>query len=531
MDDEKDLCKPLLERIMQLNEENDLLATANVELHKQVADLKKELERYTMKDLGVDGEVSSREELPPATAQKKGPERLDLLPLPKLIVDDTASSGTYAKTQVAKITDVCGNTNPICVAFCTGETHLRLAEQYQEKVMGASTLVLVGGVDKIVRVYAYSHETNEHNELFRVEVMAPVLGVTCCGDMAACAQMDGTVAVMHIPTASTHATSSTSSVPIAPASTWGQPGMTSHKRHSKYLACVAFNAKGDVMCAVCPAERAISLYRDGGSTRTWTFLASLTLDASPEGAIYVPEPVRADGVDGEVLVIALRESANLVALRGTTAFPDAHGDTSPLQFTEYRIPLNEHEWDSHASFSALGLAASTDCVTVEAAKGGICGPLVVSTDKGTHLLVAWEGSSPGGKLHSSNASLVAAVAAGVGGVDGQLRVVPSERVAMLHDHNCSEYGKPCVAWGSTEGKARFLYSNSEGESCIYVYDTLQARTRAVAGAQTNTSGSIGACGSVAKLQGHKGIVRGLASHTSLGLLASVSYDHTLVMWR
>ena len=529
---EADPCKPLKERIAQLEDENDLLATANVDLRRELTKVKKKLEIFTaLSDRGADGETPSREALPPAPANKKGPERKDLLPLPKLIVDDAASNSTYAKTEVARITDVCGNMNPICVVFSTGETHTRLDEHFKEKVEGASTLVLVGGVDKIVRVYAYSHKRNQHSELFRVEVSAPVLGIECCGDQAACALMDGTMAVMHLPTASTRALDNKESTPTMSFSSWGQPGLTSLKHHSKYLACVAFNAEATVLCAVCPGERAISLYRE--SDGAWAFLASLTLDASPESAVYMP--VQGEGVElkGEVLVIALRDSANLVALRGTTTSPVMKEGSAPLQFTEYRVPLNEQEWDTHASFSALSLAVSTDSVALETAnaKKGVCGPLAVSTDKGAHLLVAWEGSSQG-KFHSSDASLEAAVAAGVGGVEGKLQVAPAERVAMLHDHNCSEYGKPSVAWGSDKGgKARFLYSNSEEESFIYVYDTLQARTRALAGAQTNTSGSIGASGSVAKLQGHKGIVRGLATHPALGLLASVSYDHSLVMWR
>lgn len=530
MENEKVPYETLQERVIQLNEENDLLATANVELQKQVADLRKRLERYTTKVLDIDEEAQLQGNLPPTPTQKKGPGRRDLLTLPKIIVDDTASSTMYAKTQVARITDVCGNTNPICVAFSTGDMHLHLGQQFKEKVNGASTLVLVGGVDKAVRIYAYSHKTNEHTELFRVEVTSPVLDVTCCGKYTACALMDGTVAVMHLPLASTHAQDISSLIPIVKVSQWGQSGLTLHKRHAKYLANVSFNANATVLCAVCPAERAVSLYREDSTNSTWTFLASVTLETSPESALYMS--VRGEcSEEDEILVIALRDSANLVALRGTTVSLQSQESIGTLNFMEYRIPLNELEWDTHASFSALSLASPAHGVAVEVEKPGICGPLAVCTDKGTHILVAWEDYPQAGRLHSSDVSLEAAVAAGVGGVEGQLRVLPSERVAMLHDHNCSEYGKPCVAWGSSEGTARFLYSNSEEESCIYVYDTMLARTRAVTGAQTNTSGCIGASGSVAKLQGHKGIVRGLATHPTLGLLASVSYDHSLIMWR
>ena len=106
-------------------------------------------------------------------------------------------------------------------------------------------------------------------------------------------------------------------------------------------------------------------------------------------------PVQGEGVElkGEVLVIALRDSANLVALRGTTTSPVMKEGSAPLQFTEYRVPLNEQEWDTPASFSALSLAVSTDSVALETAnaKKGVCGPLAVSTDKGAHLLVAWGG--------------------------------------------------------------------------------------------------------------------------------------------
>lgn len=136
------------------------------------------------------------------------------------------------------------------------------------------------------------------------------------------------------------------------------------------------------------------------------------------------------------------------------------------------VSLNEKQWDNHVSFTPLLLCPSP------------CNKfLLVATDKHMHII---------------------------------LRTGSNQRVCTLSGHNCGDYGKPAVCWDSS---GRYIYSNSENESTIYIYSTFSGKVAHI------LSGS------------HSGFVRGLAccssgsNNSETSELLSVSYDKSLVLWK
>lgn len=90
-----------------------------------------------------------------------------------------------------------------------------------------------------------------------------------------------------------------------------------------------------------------------------------------------------------------------------------------------------------------------------------------------------------------------------------LRRGTNKRVRTLMGHACGDYGKPSVAW---DASGSYVYCNSDEERVVYVYDLATQRV-------------------AAKLQAHRGIVRGIATHpVTPGVLSSVSYDKSLIVW-
>ena len=180
------------------------------------------------------------------------------------------------------------------------------------------------------------------------------------------------------------------------------------------------------------------------------------------------------------LVIGLRDSCTLVYV------PCGEADSSTAARS---VSLNERAWDTHASFTPLLLVPSPN-------EGRL---LLVATDKNYHLL---------------------------------FQTGTNRRLRLFADHSCGQYGRPKACWDHT---GKYIFCNSELESCIYVY-------------------SVAAEKAVRKLTHHTGSVRDLAyftttaasaattsegetqtgavdgSETPCALLVSGSFDKSVVLW-
>lgn len=515
-----------LARIAELEEEADLLAVANADLRKENTSLKGKvasLESRVVSHMAGDKDSDDDRRKKELTSQ------VPIFTLPGLSVDDSKSRSGYIQNMVCKHDDVCGKSNPICVTFGSKET-LNILEGCEGIDVDTDCLVHVGGADRKLYTYIYKPGDPRFILIECLDLPAPLLSAECCGRDVICSLMDGNLAVVR----HSHKKKSkkshghhqhevvkrlASSVQLLKAS-------------SKYLSCAIFSEDGKTIAGVCPNEKKVILYRhqqsgEGGDMsggEEWALLATLSFEKAPESAVFVSSVDAGD----EVLVVALRDSAHLVAVVGTSLSATLESDHETFQ--EYLIPINSNNWDDHASFSLLHVSlpsaapssssSSDDAKDGHVEEGGVFGPLLVSTDKGSHLLVAWKAPETNSSSDEdpNNAQKTR-------------QVCTSRRLATLSGHACSEYGKPSVAWsGSPEQHlqhpraphTRFVYSNSEEESAIYVYDCFTARTAATReeGGQTY-SGS---------LQEHKGIVRGLAIEPSLNLLVSVSYDHSMIVW-
>jgi hypothetical protein len=80
--------------------------------------------------------------------------------------------GSFVKVEKLKVTDACGSTNVICVCF---------------GILESSEIIVCGGADKYVRGFS---KTNG-NELFSLELSAPVLSLDSFGTLIAASCMDG----------------------------------------------------------------------------------------------------------------------------------------------------------------------------------------------------------------------------------------------------------------------------------------------------------------------------------------------------
>lgn len=505
-DDEK---VEFLARIAALEDEADLLAVANSDLRRENAFLREKIASLeSIENTG--GEDQRKRE----TGTKEATQA-SMFTLPGLLVDEEKSQSGYIQKEISRKNGVCDKSNPICVAFGTRECFLSLSEwtSLDDPNPDTDCLVHVGGADR--KLYTYFYRSHDHSWILAstIDVPAPILSVECFGTSAICALMDGNLAIVDIGKAARASTGENGS----------NEGISLQKNTTKYLSRATFSKDGRTIAAVCPNERKVVLYREEGGASGWGLGATLTFEKAPESAAFA---TTADASE-EVLVVALRESAHLVAVV-------IGAETGTGGFKEYLIPLNENSWDDHPSFSALSVSLpSTPPSQGEGAgqgeqsgTGRVFGPLLVSTDKGSHLLLVWKPPTAGvGSGDSDRAGEQA------GRDQGKTReICKSERLATLTGHSCSDYGKPSVAWAGSAydhqhraANARFIYSNSEGESLVYVYDSFRGRTAAATQAGAGT-------GQVDTLSAHKGIVRGLALHHSLGLLVSVSYDRSMIMW-
>jgi WD40 repeat protein len=156
-------------------------------------------------------------------------------------------------------------------------------------------------------------------------------------------------------------------------------------------------------------------------------------------------------VNNSELVLGLRDVSHLIYLQCDT-------------LSQEMVSMNENAWDKHSSFTPLALAVSP-CREY----------LLVCTDKHIHIV---------------------------------FKVKTNQRFKMFAGHQCGNYGKPSVCWDSS---GKFIYSNSEEENIIYVYNFVTQKI-------------------IKTLQSHTGFVRSVACHPSKPILSSVAYDKSLIIW-
>lgn len=166
-------------------------------------------------------------------------------------------------------------------------------------------------------------------------------------------------------------------------------------------------------------------------------------------------------VDVLELIVCVRENYQL----GYISFNE--------QFDIRWVSMNEADWDTHVSFNALAVSISPSQQY-----------LAVANDKHSIILM-----KPGTSI----------------------------RLKVLVGHNCSEYGKPKLIWDTS---SKYIYINSEGEPCIYVYSIFSGKViEVLPGARRVGDG-----------KGHEGLVKDICVHESNRKLLSGSFDHNLIVW-
>jgi WD40 repeat protein len=81
-------------------------------------------------------------------------------------------------------------------------------------------------------------------------------------------------------------------------------------------------------------------------------------------------------------------------------------------------------------------------------------------------------------------------------------------INFLGGHSCGDFGKPKAAWDNT---GKYIYCNNEDGNSICVY-------------------SVSTENPVRTLSVHLGVVRDVVCHPSKSLVATASYDKSVVIW-
>eukprot|EP01039_Chlorochromonas_danica_P009711 gene9711-10741_t len=89
-----------------------------------------------------------------------------------------------------------------------------------------------------------------------------------------------------------------------------------------------------------------------------------------------------------------------------------------------------------------------------------------------------------------------------------IRYFTHQRCKILTGHSSGDYAKPVARWDHT---GRYVYSNSEEDSALYVFSVCSEKI----------------CN---RLMGHGGILRGLSVHPKKALVATASYDKSVILW-
>lgn len=426
MEEAEELCRLRLEvveeraRRVELEEENDLLALANVQLQNELAVFRKASGGRGPAGLSAAGFRTSAAGVAGDDGEAGNNGNDGGVPLLGFDGD-----GRFANQAKCVIDNACGSMNVLSVSFCNASSSADAAE-----------LVACGGTDNCVSVY----DIETAAQVSKFSLTAPILMLDSFGCLLACSMMDGGVALINL----------------------GSGDVRHLKDHSKYVVGVRWSPDGRYLASVSH-DKSVHLYRvvlKDGDLESIEKHNALRLAVTPESCFFarVPAHEHEHEQEGEVqeasrfeLVIALRDTNHLIYMDCET-------------FAQRHVSLNENAWDTHVSITPLFLLPSPDMQCV-----------LVATDKNMHFLT---------------------------------RLGKSKRLKVYAGHNCGDYGKPKVAFDAT---GQYIYSNSENDSSVFVYDV-------------NSTSIVG------KLSGHKNIIKDVCCSRKSRIVATASFDHTVIVW-
>ncbi|CAN0162321.1 unnamed protein product [Scytosiphon promiscuus] len=232
--------------------------------------------------------------------------------------------------------------------------------------------------------------------------------------------------------------------------------LASSKNHAKYVVVCRWAPDGSAF-VTASHDKVVTLYtlRGGGDGTGQGGMGGTGYEQTKQ--LYFPEAVEsAEFVRGEGGALEL-----VVSARGQPHLTYVNIET--LQ--QRRVSLNEKEWDTHVSFTVMSMAASADGKY-----------LLAATDKSRNIL--W-------------------------------RAGTNTRVRTLMGHTTDDYFQPRVQW---DPSGMFSFCNSSGDHDVHVHCLASGRV-------------------VDRLKGHGGVIRDIHHDPTRKLLLTASYDKTVKIWR
>ena len=511
--DEQELVQELMtERAkrIDLEEECDTLALANVELQREVHELQKKLADATRGAFAAKGCAPSNTSSKTSGANEddsKLEDVEDFLHEDAPVVLSSDGGGSACKQKRLVLKDACSGTNPLSVIFVylspgdpgSGSTSSSSSDSTEE-----ITFIACGGVDKMVSLYDL-----RGNRRAQWLLSGPVLALSHSDGLLAAACMDGAVYIIDM-----------SALPDKDAKPAGadlaaQSQVQLLEKHTKWAVGVKFSPDGTFL-ATLGHDRQAHLYthvsRDQhesaaasaeykeecgvcctSSSIHYDSLGVVLLPNTPESFVFVPAPNEAPCNAGFRLLVAVRDSLYLksISLSRTKLLQPGNLPFVPA-VTDF-IMLNERIFDTHQGFAPLQLSLSPNEKH-----------LFVSTDKDFHFV-----------LDASYFPEFSDEA--VCGSSSDLKEKRSKRIAVLVGHNGGAFSKPAACWSPC---SQYIYTNSDTDSAVKAHHFPHAVLKAPAGSAParNLTGE------------HKGIVRAVASHATKHWLLTASYDHSVVLW-
>ena len=547
--DEQELVQELMaERAkrIEVEEECDTLALANMDLRAHVHELEKKL-ADALKSGGstapssLKGSSSSNKDKHKEEGKLEDVDDEDMLvqvhenkeqaDLPLALPSD--GGGSTCQRQRLVLPDACSGTNPLSVAFAYLPRSKSSIDSSSDSSSDSregddettETFIACGGVDKRVSLYDLRGTKRAQWEL-----SGPVLALAVCCTPAdggphllAAACMDGSAYVINIDL------STTSTLPDASEAEalHRVPLVVAHaqvqllEKHSKWAVGVQFSPCGSflatlghdhqahlytrVRAAPAAAAAAAAEYvqecgvRCTSASLHYEPLGVVLFPNTPEAFLFVPALCRGPRDAGYRLLVAVRGSSHLqsVSLSHTKMLQSAGlNSVLPVPFvpavTNF-LGLNEQVFDTHLSFAPLQLSLSPDGKH-----------LLVATDKDFHFAL--------------DASYFANVTdEEVSASSSNLQEQRSRRQAVLVGHNGDTYSKPALCWSPD---SQYLYTNSDTDSAVMAHHFPHAVLRAPAGSAPVRTLS----------GGHKGIVRAVSAHRTRHWVLTAAYDHSVILW-